>query len=83
MLLHTMRIWRNWQTRQLEGLVGEIPWGFDPPYSHKLNAPLVELVGTQHLGCCLVRGVSSSLTGGTIIMTYGVKVAREILVLLV
>jgi hypothetical protein len=33
----------KWQTRQLEGLVGEIPWGFKSPlrHHHFLAFPLV------------------------------------------
>lgn len=29
------RKWRNWYTRYLEVVVGEIPWGFKSPLSHR------------------------------------------------
>lgn len=33
--------WRNWQTRTVEGRVGEIPWGFKSPSRHHLDTILL------------------------------------------
>ena len=32
---HKSRVWRNWQTRMVEGHVGEIPWRFESSHPHK------------------------------------------------
>ncbi len=32
---HRVRRWRNWQTRQLEGLVGATPWRFESSSPHQ------------------------------------------------
>jgi hypothetical protein len=37
-----MRSWRNWQTRQLEGLVGATPWWFDSTRAHQRTARIVQ-----------------------------------------
>ena len=28
------QVWRNWQTREFEGLVAYVSWEFDPPLLH-------------------------------------------------
>ncbi len=30
--------WRNWQTRKIQGLVGENPWGFKSLLLHYLSS---------------------------------------------
>ena len=45
------RKWRNWQTRQLEGLVVATSWGFESPLPHQ---QLTDILAIQKLSCCQV-----------------------------
>ena len=42
--------WRNWQTRQLEGLVPARAWGFKSPLRHHENPYLVGVFGAFGTG---------------------------------
>lgn len=50
-----MLLWWNRQTRQLEVLVGEIPYGFDPRTHHQSNLNWLQNKNATINGCCIWR----------------------------